>query len=388
VSQNDPTSFLLIAYTAFFVIAIFFSFLINGLLLKFSRTLGNRQIEDRNMIRWSNNVKPSVGGISFYILFLFSISIYGIFNFSEQEYLNKHLLGMVFAVTTAFLLGLADDAYNTIPLLKFFSQLFCGIFLVVTGSIIPVTGIYFWNVVITLLWVVGIMNSINMLDNMDGVSGIVTAFIMLACFLVLLVEKNAFSFYSLMLIGVAGAVTGFLYFNWHPARIYMGDTGSQFLGAFIAALSIPILWKYHEPAGGMIQLKQLLIPLVAFIVPITDTVTVCIRRVLRGHSPFIGGKDHIAHHFVYAGLKERQVIFVLGGCSLFSAGLTAFLIAERTALNPLIITAAYSYFVLFFIVVQYFYNVGIKKERARLRTVDKKKQEGSDPATQTKSAMA
>jgi UDP-GlcNAc:undecaprenyl-phosphate GlcNAc-1-phosphate transferase len=387
VIETDSSPLLQIAFAIFFVLAIIFSFLINGLLLKFSRTLGNRHIQNWHTIRWSNNVKPSVGGFSFYIVFLISISIYGIFNFSEVEYMNKQLLGIVAAVTSGFLLGLADDAYDTIPVLKFFTQLCCGLFLVVTGTIIPATGIYSFDVLITVIWVIGIMNSINMLDNMDGISGIVSLFIMLACILVLAVDHHLYSFYSLMLLGVAGAVTGFMYFNWHPARIYMGDTGSQFLGAFISAISIPVLWKFHSEGGGTIQLTQYLIPLIAFTVPIIDTCTVFMRRIVRGHSPFIGGRDHITHHFAYAGLNDKQVIYLLGGCSLLAAVFTAFLVAERTRLNAAIIMACYFGFVLLFVIVQYVYNVGMRKEKARIKSGESGKQEMKS-ATKTTSATA
>ncbi|MEO5675258.1 MAG: MraY family glycosyltransferase [Chitinophagales bacterium] len=366
MSETDRELFMPAAFILFFLLAGFFSFLINGLLLKFSSTLGNRQMQHRHTIRWSNNVKPSVGGFSFYILFLISLSIYGIFNFSEQEYMSRHLLGMVASVTAGFLLGLADDAYNTIPLLKFFSQIFCGLSLVVTDTMIPATGIYYLDALITVIWVVGIMNSINMLDNMDGISGIVTLFLMLACFLVLVAGENIFSFYSIMLLGVSGAIIGFLYFNWHPARIYMGDTGSQFLGAFISAISIPLLWNFRSASGGTIQLTQYLIPLVAFTVPIMDTGTVLLRRIARGRSPFIGGKDHITHHFVYAGLKDKHVIYLFGGWSFISACLAAWLAAIRTELNQAAIIAVYSYLILLFIGVQYFYNRGTMKENARI----------------------
>jgi UDP-GlcNAc:undecaprenyl-phosphate GlcNAc-1-phosphate transferase len=387
MSANDSPLFLPIAFAVFFVIAVFFSFLINGLLLKFSRTLGNRQIQNRHTIRWSSNVKPSVGGFSFYILFLISISIYGIFNFTEQEYLNKQLLGMIGAVSAGFMIGLADDAYNTIPLLKFFSQLFCGASLIVTGTIIPATDIYAVNVLITLIWVVGIMNSINMLDNMDAISGSVSLFIMLSCFLVLVVEHNVFSFYSLMLIAVGGAVVGFLFFNWHPAHVYMGDTGSQFLGSFISAISIPILWKYHADHGPLIQPSQFLIPLIAFTIPIIDTATVFMRRIARGQSPFIGGKDHISHHFVYAGLRDKQVIYLLGGWSFLSSLLCAYLVSIRTELNSIMLACLYSYIGILFIAVQYVYDFGTRREKARLQSAGKEKPEMKS-TSKTKSATA
>src|SRR5262249_29451336 len=153
-----------------------------------------------------------------------------------------------------------------------------GIFLVGTDNVIRATGIYSVDVTITLLWVVGIMNSINMLDNMDGVAGSVSLFILLSCLLVLYVEGSLFSFQTILLLGVGGALLGFLKYNWFPARIYMGDTGSQFLGAFLSALTIQVLWKYHSPSNDAIQFKQFLIPLIAFTVPLIDTATVVIRR--------------------------------------------------------------------------------------------------------------
>ncbi len=355
-----------LALLFFLILSVVFSFLINGLLLKFSRTLGNREVQHRHNIRWSPSVKPSVGGFSFYILFLLGISLHGLYSFTGESADNKFLFGIIAAVNTGFILGLADDAYNTIPVLKFFGQLLCGVLLVGTNTIIHLTGNQSIDIVFTLVWVIGIMNSINMLDNMDGISGLVSLTILIACVLVLYVEGNVFSFNTVMLFGVSGALIGFLYFNWHPARIYMGDTGSQFLGAFIAAITIPVLWKYHEAAGPAFQLKQIIIPLIAFTVPILDTVTVFIRRIARGKSPFVGGKDHISHHFVYAGLSDSQVMYLFGGWSLFSALLTAFLIHSFNQLNETIVIAVFSYFILLFIAVQFFYNYGMKKEQRRL----------------------
>jgi UDP-GlcNAc:undecaprenyl-phosphate GlcNAc-1-phosphate transferase len=362
VDWSKEIFFPYIAFLVYFMLAILFSLLTNGLLLRFSQTLGNRHEQNGHSLRWSHIVKPSVGGFSFYILFLMSLSVHGIFNTSESEYINTHLLGMVFCVTLGFLIGLADDAYNTYPWLKLSGQLLCGIFLVATDTLIPATGIYIVDALLTLIWVVGIMNSINMLDNMDGISGTVSLFILFACLLVLGVEGNFFSFYSLMLLGVTGAVVGFLWFNWHPARIYMGDTGSQFLGAFLAAVSIQVLWKYHDAGEPAIQFRQFLIPLIAFSVPLADTTTVFIRRLARGQSPFVGGKDHISHHFAYIGLSDKQVIFLLGGWSLVSAGFTAVLVFFRHELNTWTIALAYGYFIVPFFIVQYFYNKGKKKE--------------------------
>jgi UDP-N-acetylmuramyl pentapeptide phosphotransferase/UDP-N-acetylglucosamine-1-phosphate transferase len=105
-------------YIVFFVLAAIFSFLINNLFLKFSNNLGAHNITDETIIRWGSTSKPSLGGISFYIIFLFSISCYSIFVDSNRFLLNTQVIGLLTSVTLAFLMGLADDAYNTKPLLK------------------------------------------------------------------------------------------------------------------------------------------------------------------------------------------------------------------------------------------------------------------------------
>jgi UDP-GlcNAc:undecaprenyl-phosphate GlcNAc-1-phosphate transferase len=355
------------------MLSIAFSFLINGLLLKFSRTLGNRDVQHKHNIRWAPTVKPSVGGFSFYILFLIAISLHALYSFQGDPSDNKFLFGIIAAVNAGFILGLADDAYNTIPLLKLSGQLLCGILLVGTNTIIPLTGMQSLDIAVTLIWVVGIMNSINMLDNMDGISGLVSLAILIACILVLYLGSNLYSFNTILLLGVSGALIGFLYYNWHPSKIFMGDTGSQFLGSFIAAISIPVLWNFHDAEAGAIQIKQILIPLIAFSVPIIDTATVFIRRIARGKSPFVGGKDHISHHFVYAGLTDSQVMYLLGGWSFLSAIITALLVHWISVMNNFMVICVAIYFILLFLAVQFFYNMGMKKENIRKATADSNK---------------
>lgn len=363
MNWNGDSLFIYVACGCFFGLSVIFSLLMNKLLLKFSKTLGDRGEQHRQVIRWSSTVKPSVGGFSFYMLFLISLSTYGIFDFTGNENFNEQLVGIVFAVTLGFLIGLADDAYNTYPWLKFFGQLLCGLFLVATNTVIHATDSNVINMLLTLTWVVGTMNSINMLDNMDGIGGSVSLGILFCCLLVLLVENNLFSFYFLLLLGVSGALIGFLFFNWYPASIYMGDTGSQFLGAFLAAVSIHLLWNYHDAGGDAFQFRQFVIPLIAFTVPVLDTGTVIIRRMARGQSPFVGGRDHISHHFVYAGLKERQVICLLGGLSFLSAIATAIIIWQIEKITPVITMTLFGCLLVLFLLTQYFYSSGSRNER-------------------------
>src|SRR4051812_17169867 len=116
---------LVLVYSGYFIFSIILAFLLNALFLRFSRTLGMRNSPE--MIRWSNMQKPAVGGISFFVLFLLSIACYGVFFPFRFMPMDTKLLGMLGAVTLAFVMGLADDAYNTKPFLKLFVQILCGV---------------------------------------------------------------------------------------------------------------------------------------------------------------------------------------------------------------------------------------------------------------------
>src|SRR4029079_12727964 len=143
----------------------------------------------------------------------------------------------------------------------------------------------------------------------------------------------ASDFYMLILIGVLGALIGFLKFNWSPSKIFMGDTGSQFLGVFLASTSMLFLWQFNEGNQGILQVKPFVLPALFFIIPIIDTTTVTVRRLLRGQSPFVGGKDHITHHFAYLGLKEPSIVLLLLGTTLISFPLALMLIKNPLSWN-------------------------------------------------------
>jgi hypothetical protein len=129
----------------------------------------------------------------------------------------------------------------------------------------------------------------------------------------------------LVFLGFSKFIFGFFFFNWHPSRMYMGDTGSQFLGVFLAAISIMFFWNIRTPYIGMFDLRQFVIPLLLFIIPLCDTGTVVIRRLARRQSPFVGGKDHIAHHLAYLGMSDTWVAVLLGSVSLASVGIVMFI---------------------------------------------------------------
>ena len=293
----------------FFLGALLFSFFINNILLRFVKTLGIRNDKDID-VRWSAKSKPALGGLTFYIVFLLSITLHPfVFSYHNID-MDFQTTGMIGAVSLGFLMGLADDAYNTKPLLKLIVQIVCGVILIYSGTYINLFENNIWNYTLTIVWVVGLMNSINMLDNMDGITTSISLIILITILSVMLGHEHNPTYLTIV-IGLIATLFCFLYFNWNPSKMFMGDTGSQFLGITLAGLSIHYLWNPVQNGSDFAISRQFIIPLLSFIIPIIDTTTVVIKRASKGKSPFVGGKDHTTHHLSYLGLSEKQVAIIM-----------------------------------------------------------------------------
>jgi len=318
-------AYIFFTYAIFFIVVVIFSFLINGILLKFSSNFGVRNPENNALIRWSSTTKPSLGGITFFIVFLLSISVYSIFFDAQTSWMKTSFIGQISVITLAFLMGLADDAYNTRPLLKLFIQLLCGVILIVTDTYIQIFENPFINYALTIFWIIGIMNSINMLDNMDAITSVVSIGILSSSLVIIFLNGDISGIYSFLIVGLLASLIGFLFYNWHPSKMYMGDTGSQLLGVILGILGIKYFWNNQQPWIPIMPSKQIIITVLAFILPITDTTTVVINRILRKQSPFVGGKDHTTHHLSYIGLSDSQVAMLFLFLSLISTILILFI---------------------------------------------------------------
>ena len=322
--QNNLLLFTVLTISITFVLSAVF----NSILLKFTQTLGIRQQQStQKQIRWNPSARPSIGGISFFVIFLITFII---LNFIDHllplNYNSLKIIGVFTVCTIAFLMGLADDAYNTKPLLKFIAQLVCGLILYFTGTKINIFTTEALNFGLTVFWVIGFMNSINMLDNMDAISTIVSIIVLIFVILLNINLNQILSPIPILSLGLLGALLGFLVHNWHPAKMFMGDTGSQFLGAFLAVVGIDYCWNSFTLINNAwfsvnpILMGFLSIALV-FILPITDTVTVSINRIKRGQSPFIGGKDHTTHHLFFKGITEKRIAILFCGIGLMGLSL-------------------------------------------------------------------
>ncbi|MBI5218145.1 MAG: undecaprenyl/decaprenyl-phosphate alpha-N-acetylglucosaminyl 1-phosphate transferase [Bacteroidia bacterium] len=294
----------------FFIYTVFLCFLVNWFLLNRS----NRYILKKaniSGIRWGSQTKPVVGGIGFYTVFLFSVINY-FFYFGKETVIDFKSIGILLVITLSFLMGLADDIINTSPYFKLIVQLLCAVILIYFGIYIDVSPHMIINYIITVLWVVGIMNSFNILDNMDAITAMVSISIIIGIITgIAATHKHIEHFYLFICIGIFAALLCFLYYNWHPARMYMGDNGSQFLGAMMSVLGILFFWNANRNDCYCYNSKQFITVALAFIVPLIDTTSVTINRLLKKKSPFVGGKDHTTHHLNYLGLSPRIIAVLL-----------------------------------------------------------------------------
>ena len=218
-------------------------------------------------------------------------------------------------------MGLDDDLRGLNPSLRL------GIEFVVASTLI-VLGIQFQsplgdsvNAIITLVWVIGVTNAMNLLDNIDGLAAGVTAVAASAIFVIALLYGQPLT--ALLAIGLAGCTLGFLRSNFNPATIYMGDAGSLYLGFLLAYLSIKLRVDQTE-------WTQLFVPVVIMGVAILDTTLVVVSRIHRGVNPFEGGKDHISHRFLRLSVSVRRgvTVILLGAVVL---GILGIALAEMEA---------------------------------------------------------
>lgn len=297
---------ILIEHFAYFLGAFLISLLINKLVLRFAKSLGIRNKNDV-VIRWSNTSKPSLGGISLYFTFIISVLFYASIA-TEVDIFNKlEFLGLLMAATVAFGIGVADDAYNTKPLLKLFGQISCGVIFVFTDNSIDVFHLPILDAILTVVWVVAVMNSLNMLDNMDGITGTVSVFILVTCICAFgLINDPGNVLWTILIIAEVGALVGFLVYNIHPAKMFMGDTGSQFIALFVSFFGIKALWNLPS-TFELPSWTAFFLILTAFTPAVADTLTVVINRTKRGDSVMLGGKDHTTHHLVYKGFSDLKV---------------------------------------------------------------------------------
>ncbi|MFH0773988.1 MAG: MraY family glycosyltransferase [bacterium] len=237
---------------------------------------------------------PLFGGLAIAFTFLFVFSLFGSFNIE--------LLAALFASLVIIAIGIWDDIKSISPFLKLSAQILACWLVIIFGTKVSFTSNPDIDIPLTFLWVVGITNAFNLLDNMDGLSvgiaGIAASF-----FFILSAINGQFLIASLS-AALAGSCFGFLRYNFRPAQIFMGDTGSMFLGFLLAIIGLKLRFTNT-------QAFTFAIPIVILGLPIFDTTLVIISRMMRRVKVSEGGKDHTSHRLVKIGLSQGKAVLFL-----------------------------------------------------------------------------
>ena len=275
------------------------------LILIFSRLNILARPLNKLMIAMGKPVIP-FGGIPVILSFLFVLWVFyfaGWINHENLRLFQKITLG----VTMMMALGIYDDIYQCPPKIKFLCQIIIAIILFLAGFQIDRIGnvieLGSFSILLTVFWIVGITNSINLVDGIDGLaSGLILLSCITLSFVYLERDMVEASFLTVIL---TGSVFGFFVFNFPPAKIILGDTGSLSLGLLISLITLlPLSQKFTDEI-------YYLIPIITLLIPIIDTTSAFFRRALKGISPFSKDAKHLHHRLAKLGFSPSKTIFIL-----------------------------------------------------------------------------
>ena len=306
--------------------------------------LGSMPFVRKAALRWGFVAQPSargvhtrptprLGGVAIYLGCIAALLV-----FSDRFYVAQ-IVSMLVGATLVSFLGVWDDRQSLRPLVKLAGQILAAAILYASGVQVGFLHNPLLNLGATMLWVVGITNALNLLDNMDGLSsGVATV---ASIFFLLLAVMSAQYLVSSLAAALLGACLGFLYYNFNPATIFMGDSGSLFIGFMLAALGIKLRFPDNVP------FVTWMIPVVVLGLPVFDTTLVVISRLRRGLNPLsTPGKDHVSHRLVAMGANQREAVLILYlvCCAL---GVAAMFLTQASVIEGYFIGALLAIFALY-----------------------------------------
>ena len=269
---------------------------------------------------------PYLGGVAIVVAFAAAV-IGAAIIYPPESGVGELWVVLLLAVGLAFV-GLADDLRNLSPVVRIAAEVLCAVQLWRMDAGVTLTGDQIFDLALTVLWVVGITNAFNLLDNMDGLAAGQAAVCAMTIFAV--AAANDQFLVAALGIALAGCAVGFLRHNFYPARIYMGDGGALFIGFLIAYLGIKL--RFRDSA-----FESFLVPVLVCSLPIMDTTLVTISRFSTGRSPFQGGQDHVSHRLVKIGLPVPAVV-VLTYVVSAGIGVLCFVISRVDPVSARILT--------------------------------------------------
>ena len=249
---------------------------------------------------------PRMGGLAIFLGFLFSVLIF--------VDITPQLQGILIGAIVIVILGIVDDIIPLPALLKFVVQILAALIVVYHGTRItmfsnpnifsdtPYINLGVWSIPITVLWIVAITNAVNLIDGLDGLAVGVSSIASCSLFVIaIIVPEHTI---ALLMAALAGACIGFMPYNLNPAKIFMGDTGSTFLGFILASVSIQGLFKFYA-------VISFAVPFLILGLPIFDTMFAIGRRLLHGQNPMTADRGHVHHRLIDMGFNQKQSVTIL-----------------------------------------------------------------------------
>lgn len=315
-----------------FIVSFAFTFATTPLVRRFAFKIGAIDIPKDNR-RMHKKPTPRIGGLA--IIFGFTVAT---LCFAQP---SRQLYGTLAGAAIIAVMGVIDDCKNLPAKLKFVIQIIAALVVVFAGDIKidvftnpnflsdnPYWVLPEWlSVTLTVIWIVFITNAVNFIDGLDGLAAGVSAIMSISLVFISIRVGE----YSIAILGIAlmGSCFGFLPFNFNPAKIFMGDKGSTFLGFMLATLSIQGVFKSYA-------VISFAVPLLILGLPLFDALFAMIRRILRGQSPMTADRGHLHHRLVDMGFSQKQTVFILYAISGV-LGITAVLLAESGVLRALLL---------------------------------------------------
>lgn len=277
---------------------------------------------------------PRMGGLAIFLGFLLSTLVF--------VPLSQSLRGMLLGAILIVILGIFDDIYALPALPKLLVQIVAALIAVFHGNVIEVVSnpnlfsdnpywvLGAWSVPVTVIWIVAITNAVNLIDGLDGLAVGVAAISSLTMLVIaMLVSENVV---ALTMAALAGGCIGFMPYNQNPAKIFMGDTGSTFLGFVLATVSIQGLFKFYT-------IISFAVPFLMLGLPLFDTCFAILRRISKGQNPMSPDRSHVHHRLIDMGFNQKQAVGILYVISAI-LGLSAVVLTTSGALKAMVLLCA------------------------------------------------
>ena len=326
------------------IISFGFTFATTPLVRRLAFKIGAIDVP-RDGRRMHKKPTPRIGGLAIVFGFLVATVCFAIPYCEKRE-----LFGTLLGVAVIVVMGVVDDCKDLPAVLKFVIQIAAALIVIFVGgikiSVFTNPNIFsdnpYWvlpnwlSITLTVIWIVFITNAVNFIDGLDGLAAGVSAIMSIS--LVFISVRSGEISIAILGIALMGACFGFLPFNFNPAKIFMGDTGSTFLGFMLATLSIQGVFKSYA-------VISFAVPLLILGLPLFDALFAMLRRMLSGKSPMVADRGHLHHRLIDMGFSQKQTVFILYAISGV-LGITAVLLAESGFLRALLLVICVLIFLL------------------------------------------